>query len=113
MYGRRMRNEVLSRVAAAALLGSMGAADAKQPVKLTDAQLDMATAGYAAVGNYGFTTGVTNFPLVWSNGGPQMVPQLSMTNSMNGVGTMQSNQTTAPNVVQQNSTSTIIGTGPF
>jgi hypothetical protein len=45
-----MRGKVLGLVVAAALLGSMGAADAK-PVKLTDAQLDMATAGVATAGN--------------------------------------------------------------
>jgi hypothetical protein len=105
-----MRSKVLGLVAAAALLGSMGAADAKQPLKLTDAQLDMATAGYATVGNYGFSTagvGGSNIPV----GLP--LPQVSMAYSMNGIGTEQANQTTGANAVQQNSVATIIGLGPF
>jgi hypothetical protein len=60
-----MRGKALGLVVPAALLGSIGAADAK-PVKLTDAQLDMATAGYATAGNYGVSTagvGGSNFPL--------------------------------------------------
>ena len=95
---------------AAALLGSMGAADAKQPVELTDAQLDMATAGY--VGNYGFSTGGgggSNAPPAGPNGGPSV----SMSYSMSGKGTIQSNQSTGANSVQQNSVSTISGPGPF
>jgi hypothetical protein len=40
-----MRDKVLSLVAAAALLASVGVANAKGPVTLTDVQLDKATAG--------------------------------------------------------------------
>jgi hypothetical protein len=102
-----MRDEVLSLVAVAALLGSMGAAEAKQPVKLTDAQLDMATAGSASAVNFGISMpGVGAFvPL----GSPNGIAQVSMTSSMNGVGILQANQTTGANAVQQNSVS--IGPG--
>jgi hypothetical protein len=42
-----MRRMVFSLVAAAALVASVGAADAQGPVTLTDVQLDKATAGSA------------------------------------------------------------------
>jgi UDP-N-acetylglucosamine enolpyruvyl transferase len=45
-----MRGKVLSLVAAAALLASVGAANAKGPVTLTDNQLDKVTAGATAAG---------------------------------------------------------------
>jgi hypothetical protein len=48
MGDSRMRHIVLSLVAATALLASVGAAAAKDPVKLTDVQLDKVTAGDAA-----------------------------------------------------------------
>jgi predicted small lipoprotein YifL len=53
----QMRNTVLSFVAAAALLTSVGAAHAKGPVTLTDSQLDKITAGDA--------TGVLNPLTFW------------------------------------------------
>jgi hypothetical protein len=40
-----MRNNVLSLVAAAVLLASVGSANAKDPLKLTDVQLDEIVAG--------------------------------------------------------------------
>jgi hypothetical protein len=40
-----MRSKVVSLVAAGALLASVGVANAKGPVKLTDGQLDKVTAG--------------------------------------------------------------------
>ena len=40
-----MRNNVVGLVAAAVLLASVGTANAKSPVKLTDGQLDNITAG--------------------------------------------------------------------
>ena len=40
-----MRSNVVGLVAAAALLASVGIANAKSPVKLTDGQLDNITAG--------------------------------------------------------------------
>jgi hypothetical protein len=40
-----MRSNVLCLVAAATLLASVGSANAKEPVKLTDIQLDKITAG--------------------------------------------------------------------
>jgi len=40
-----MSGKLLSLVAAAALLASIGVANAKDPVKLTDGQLDKVTAG--------------------------------------------------------------------
>jgi predicted small lipoprotein YifL len=53
----QMRNGLLSVVAAAALLTSIGAAYAKGPVTLTDDQLDKITAGTA--------TGVLNPLTYW------------------------------------------------
>jgi hypothetical protein len=59
--------QVLSLVAAAALLASGGVANAKGPLTLTDSQLDKVTAGAAA------TADVTNLPLAfftsWAFGG--------------------------------------------
>ena len=43
-----MRNKYLSVMAAAALVASVGVANAKGPVELKDAQLDNVTAGAAA-----------------------------------------------------------------
>jgi hypothetical protein len=40
-----MRNKVIGVVSAAALLASVGVANAKGPVKLSDVQLDKVTAG--------------------------------------------------------------------
>ena len=104
-----MRDEVLSLVAVAALLGSMGAAGAKEPVKLTDAQLDMATAGFATSVNFGVSMpGVgAFFPL----GSPNGTAQVSMISSMNGSGILQANLTTGANAVQQNSVA--FGPGQF
>ena len=96
------RTRTKALVAAAALLGSMGAADAKEPVKLTDAQLDMATAGVATVGNYGFST-------VGAKGSDFLTfPLVNMAYSLNGVGILQANLTTGANAVQQNSVATIL-----
>jgi hypothetical protein len=55
-----MRGKVVGLVAAAALLASVGIANAKDPVKLTDAQLDNVTAGgtYTAA-NLAATVAVT------------------------------------------------------
>jgi hypothetical protein len=43
-----MRSKFVGLVAAAALLASVGIANAKAPVKLTDGQLDKVTAGASA-----------------------------------------------------------------
>jgi hypothetical protein len=99
-----MYNKVLGLMAAAALLGFIGAADAKEPVKLTDAQLDNATAGSLV----GISTGRL------APGGPLLsVPRVGMINSMNGAaGILQTNQTTGENAVQQSSV-VILGPGRF
>jgi hypothetical protein len=49
-----MRGNVLSLVAAAALLASVGVANAKGPVNLTDDQLDKVTAGATAADQTAF-----------------------------------------------------------
>ena len=60
-----MRGKVVGLVAAAALLASIGIANAKSPVKLTDGQLDKITAGAsptsASVAANVATTGALNF----------------------------------------------------
>jgi hypothetical protein len=59
-----MRGKVLSLVAAAALLASVGAANApanaKGPVTLTDNQLDKVTAGATAADILAFSTATLN-----------------------------------------------------
>jgi hypothetical protein len=59
-----MRGKVLSWVAAAALLASVGAANApanaKGPVTLTDNQLDKVTAGATAADLLAFSTATLN-----------------------------------------------------
>jgi len=47
-----MRSKVVGFVAAAALLASVGVANAKAPVKLTDGQLDKVTAGATETSGY-------------------------------------------------------------
>jgi hypothetical protein len=110
LWESTMRDEVLSLVAVAALLGSMGAAEAKEPVKLTDAQLDMATAG---IGNTGtvLTPNALNFGISLPSFGATgpLVASVSMVSSMNGMGIIQANQSTGANAVQQNSVSTASG----
>src|ERR1700738_5592183 len=60
-----MRSNVIGLVAAAALLASVGIANAKSPVKLTDGQLDDVTAGAsptsASLAASVATTGALNF----------------------------------------------------
>jgi hypothetical protein len=60
-----MRGKVVGLVAAAALLASIGIANAKSPVKLTDGQLDNITAGASPTSAYlaanVATTGALNF----------------------------------------------------
>jgi hypothetical protein len=60
-----MRSNVVGLVAAAALLASVGIANAKSPVKLTDGQLDGITAGAsltsASLAASVATTGALNF----------------------------------------------------
>jgi hypothetical protein len=49
MERTKMRNKALGIMAAATLLVSVGMADAKDPVTLTDDQLDKVTAGASAI----------------------------------------------------------------
>jgi hypothetical protein len=81
---------MVSLVAAAALLASVGAADAKDPtqasvgaahakspMKLTDVQLDKATAGDAAslaATELSTLMAITNWTLGWLSGVPQPLP---------------------------------------
>jgi len=61
-YGESaMRSNVVGFVAAAALLTSVGIANAGSPVKLTDGQLDNITAGSAFAAANVATTGALNF----------------------------------------------------
>jgi hypothetical protein len=61
-YGESaMRDNVVGFVAAAALLTSVGTANAGSPVKLTDGQLDNITAGSAFAAANVATTGALNF----------------------------------------------------
>ena len=72
-----MRRMVFSLVAAAALLASVGAADAKDPVKLTDVQLDKVTAGDAAsqaTTELSSLLAINNWTLGWLNGVAQPLP---------------------------------------
>ena len=56
-----MRNSVVGFVTAAALLTSVGIANAGTPVKLTDGQLDNITAGSGLAAANVATTGALNF----------------------------------------------------
>ncbi|HZB93939.1 MAG TPA: hypothetical protein VE397_21000 [Stellaceae bacterium] len=105
-----MRDKVRSLVAAAALLGSIGAAYAKQPVDLTDAQLDEATAGVGLGGLIAIP-----FALAWPGGintntGFQS-SVLSTTGSLNGVGVLQSSQNINVNQLQLNNVTILAPTG--
>jgi hypothetical protein len=87
-YGdSRMRHVIFGLVAAAALVASIGAANAQGPVKLTDGQLDKATAGATTnasndtaylVGisttDLGRLLAVSNWAVGWLNGVPQPLP---------------------------------------
>ena len=61
-----MRDKVLSLVAAAALLASVGGAYAKGPVTLTDGQLDTVTAG----DQLDSLLAITNFTIAFLSGVP-------------------------------------------
>ena len=97
-----MRRKFFSLVAAAALLASVGAAVA-DPVKLTDVQLDEATAGAATI----MALPMLGWPgLAGSVNTGLSLLGVSMNYAMNGIGIQQANQTTAPNVVQLNAVAT-------
>jgi hypothetical protein len=60
-YGENtMHGKVVGLVAAAALLASVGIANAKGPVKLTDGQLDKITAGASASSTLASSTALLN-----------------------------------------------------
>jgi hypothetical protein len=71
-----MRGKVFSLVAAAALLASVGAANApanaKDPVTLTDNQLDKVTAGATAADILAFSTATLNNLVANSNSPAQL-----------------------------------------
>jgi hypothetical protein len=62
-----MRSKVVGLLTAAALLASIGTASAKDPVKLTDNQLDKVTAGATAADILAFSTATLNNLVANSN----------------------------------------------
>jgi hypothetical protein len=124
-----MSVKFLSFIAAAAVLVSIGMANAKDPVKLTDGQLDKVTAGATNVSS-GFsqttTTTVDSSTTSAAGGAGSSFNTASLThntvdgvalagpvsmapNSMNGQGILQANQNTGANAVQQNSVALTFG----
>jgi hypothetical protein len=83
-----MRGKVLSLVAAAALVASVGAANApanaKGPVTLTDNQLDKVTAGATAADLLAFSTGALNNLLANSNSTAPLNNLLAISNQTVG-----------------------------
>jgi hypothetical protein len=128
-YGATMSVKFLSFIPAAAVLVSIGMANAKDPVKLTDGQLDKVTAGATNVSS-GFsqttTTTVDSSTTSAAGGAGSSFNTASLThntvdgvalagpvsmapNSMNGQGILQANQNTGANAVQQNSVALTFG----
>ena len=124
-----MSVKFLSFIAAAAVLISIGMANAKDPVKLTDGQLDNFTAGATnvssglsqtttttvdssttgAAGGAGssFNTASTTHNTV--DGVAPAGPVIMAPYSMNGQGILQANPNTGANAVQQNSVALTFG----
>jgi hypothetical protein len=120
---QKMSVKFLSFIAAAAVLASIGMANAKDPVKLMDDQLDMVTAGAtnvssglsqtttttvdssttSAAGGAGssFNTASTTHNTV--DGVAPAGPVIMAPYSMSGQGILQANPNTGANAVQQNS----------
>jgi hypothetical protein len=122
-----MRSKVVGLVAAAALSASVGIANTKGPVKLTDGQLDKVTAGATQTsanlagnvtathlqgnvsGNQLFSnssTGADHTGIVESRNDANVVINsgaVAMTNSMGGQGILPASQNTGANAVQQQS----------
>jgi hypothetical protein len=82
-YGENtMRGKVVGLVAGAALLASVGMANAKGPVKLTDGQLDKITAGASASSTLASSTALLN-TLVAANTNTVVALNGLTTNSLN------------------------------
>ena len=79
-----MSGKVLSLVAAAALLASVGAANAKGPVTLTDNQLDKVTAGATAAGLLANSTASLNRMLANANSTTSLNNLLAISNQTVG-----------------------------
>jgi predicted amino acid dehydrogenase len=79
-----MRSNVLSLVAATALLASVGSANAKDPVKLTDVQLDKITAG-ATQTSADVAAAIANVNVAADNLGKAALNYLVAVNTATGV----------------------------
>ena len=77
-----MHGKVVGLVAAVALLASVGIANAKEPVKLTDSQLDKITAGASASSTLASSTALLN-TLVAANTNTVVALNGLTTNSLN------------------------------
>jgi hypothetical protein len=77
-----MHGKVVGLVAAVALLASVGIANAKGPVKLTDGQLDKITAGASASSTLASSTALLN-TLVAANTNAVVALNGLTTNSLN------------------------------
>jgi hypothetical protein len=77
-----MHGKVVGLVAAVALLASVGIANAKGPVKLTDGQLDKVTAGASASSTLASSTALLN-TLVAANTNTVVALNGLTTNSLN------------------------------
>jgi hypothetical protein len=123
-----MSVKFLSFIAAAAVLVSIGMANAKDPVKLTDGQLDNVTAGATNVSSglsQTTTTTVDSSTTSAAGGAGSSFNTASLTHntaestvagpvglapySMNGQGILQANPNTGANAVQQNSVALTFG----
>ena len=79
-----MRSKTVGFVAAAALLASIGIANAKGPVTLTDNQLDKVTAGATAADILGFSTATLNNLVANSNSTAPLNNLLAISNQTVG-----------------------------
>ena len=79
-----MRSNALCLVAAAALLASVGSANAKEPVKLTDVQLDKITAG-AAPTSADVSAAIANVNVAANNLGKAALNYLGAVNTATAV----------------------------
>jgi hypothetical protein len=123
-----MSFKFLSFIAAAAVLVSLGMANAKDPVNLTDGQLDEVTAGATNISSglsQTTTTTVDSSTTGAAGGAGASFNTASLTHntaestvagavtmapySMNGQGILQANPNTGANAVQQNSVALTFG----
>ena len=126
-----MSVKFLSFIAAAAVLASIGMANAKDPVKLTDSQLDKVTAGATNVSSglsQTTTTTVDSSTTSAAGGAGSSFNTANLAHntaestvagpvglapySMNGQGILQANPNTGANAVQQSSVALTFGFSP-